>query len=158
MVDSYAARGPNKGDYTAAGIYGQYIYVNPAKNIIIAKNAADREFAYPQDGYTHSMNVNMDLFRSLADYYVPEKKVSSLEQFLQMIAQSEENYEMTNERDFGEVFGLARSSSHTPVNWEKVKNKIKEDGMFLGKEISNPDDLNEIWARMIEYISEQRAK
>ena len=61
--------GPNKGDYTAAGIYGQYVYVNPAKNIIIAKNAADREFAYPQDGYTHSMNVNMDLFRSLADYY-----------------------------------------------------------------------------------------
>ncbi len=63
--------GANKGDYTAAGIYGQYIYVNPAKNIVIAKNAADREFAYPQDGYTHSMNVNMDLFRSLADYYVP---------------------------------------------------------------------------------------
>jgi len=61
--------GANKGDYTAAGIYGQYIYVNPAKNIVIAKNAADREFAYPQDGYTHSMNVNMDLFRSLADYY-----------------------------------------------------------------------------------------
>jgi len=61
--------GANKGDYTAAGIYGQYIYVNPAKNLVIAKNAADREFAYPQDGYTHSMNVNMDLFRSLADYY-----------------------------------------------------------------------------------------
>ncbi len=58
---------PNEGDYTAAGIYGQYVYVNPAKNLVIAKNAADREFAYPQDGYTHSMNVNMDLFRSLAD-------------------------------------------------------------------------------------------
>ena len=61
--------GPNKGDYTAAGIYGQYIYVNPARNIVIAKNAADREFANPQDGYDHSMNVNLDLFRSLADYY-----------------------------------------------------------------------------------------
>jgi len=61
--------GSNKGDYTAAGIYGQYIYVNPARGIIIAKNAADREFAYPQDGYGHSMNVNMDMFRSLADYY-----------------------------------------------------------------------------------------
>ena len=61
--------GPNKGDYTAAGIYGQYVYVNPARNIVIAKNAADREFALPQDGYTHSMNVNMDLFRSLADHY-----------------------------------------------------------------------------------------
>ena len=61
--------GPNTGDYTAAGIYGQYIYVNPARGIVIAKNAADREFAYPQDGYGHSMNVNMDMFRSLADYY-----------------------------------------------------------------------------------------
>jgi len=59
--------GANKGDYTAAGIYGQYIYVNPARGIVIAKNAADREFAYPQDGYGHSMNVNMDLFRSLAE-------------------------------------------------------------------------------------------
>lgn len=61
--------GPNAGDYTACGIYGQYIYVNPARGIVIAKNAADREFAYPQDGYTHSMNVNIDMFRSLADYY-----------------------------------------------------------------------------------------
>jgi CubicO group peptidase (beta-lactamase class C family) len=57
----------NAGDYSAAGIYGQYIYVNPAKNIVIAKNGADREFAYPQEGYGHSMNVNFDLFRSLAD-------------------------------------------------------------------------------------------
>ncbi|WP_026940899.1 serine hydrolase domain-containing protein [Hellea balneolensis] len=64
--------GPNKGDYTAAGIYGQYIYVNPARGIVIAKNAADREFAYPQDGYGHSMNVNMDMFRSIADYYGEE--------------------------------------------------------------------------------------
>ena len=66
--------GPNKGDYTAAGIYGQYIYVNPARGIVIAKNAADREFAYPQDGYGHSMNVNMDMFRSLADYYGGESE------------------------------------------------------------------------------------
>ena len=61
--------GPNKGDFTAVGIYGQYVYVNLARGIVIAKNAADREFAYPQDGYGHSMNVNMDMFRSLADYY-----------------------------------------------------------------------------------------
>ena len=67
-------KGPNKGDYTAAGIYGQYIYVNPTRGIVIAKNAADREFAYPQDGYGHSMNVNMDMFRSLADYYGAESQ------------------------------------------------------------------------------------
>lgn len=61
--------GPNEGDFSAVGIYGQYIYVNPARGIVIAKNAADREFAYAQDGYGHSMNVNMDMFRSIADYY-----------------------------------------------------------------------------------------
>ncbi len=61
--------GSNAGDYFAVGIYGQYIYINPAKNLVIAKNAADREFALAQDGYTHSMNVNIDMMRSLADYY-----------------------------------------------------------------------------------------
>ncbi len=61
--------GVNKSDYIASGIYGQYIYVNPAKNLVIAKNAADRNFAQPQEGYSHSMNVNIDMFRSLADYY-----------------------------------------------------------------------------------------
>lgn len=61
--------GSNTGDYFAVGIYGQYIYINPAKNLVIAKNAADREFALAQDGYTHSMNVNIDMMRSLADYY-----------------------------------------------------------------------------------------
>ena len=63
--------GPNKGDFFAVGIYGQYIYVNPARNLVIAKNAADREFAFEMEGYGHSMNVNVDLFRSLADYYAP---------------------------------------------------------------------------------------
>ncbi len=61
--------GPNKGDFFAVGIYGQYIYINPAKNLVIAKNAADREFALAQDGYVHSMNVNIDMMRSLADNY-----------------------------------------------------------------------------------------
>jgi len=61
--------GSNKGDFFAVGVYGQYIYINPAKNIVIAKNAADREFAYEMEGYGHSMNVNVDMFRSLANFY-----------------------------------------------------------------------------------------
>lgn len=32
------------GDYTAHGIYGQYIYVNPALQVVIAVNSADRGF------------------------------------------------------------------------------------------------------------------
>lgn len=61
--------GPNEGDFFAVGIYGQYIYVNPNANLVIAKNAAHRDFAYPMEGYGHSMNVNIDMFRSLADHY-----------------------------------------------------------------------------------------
>jgi len=58
-----------EGDFIAAGIYGQYIYVNPQLGIVIAKNAADREFTQPIDGYGHSMNVNIDMMRSLAAHY-----------------------------------------------------------------------------------------
>ncbi len=61
--------GPNSGDFFAVGIYGQYVYVNPARNIVIAKNAADREFSSPMESYGHSMNANIDIFRSLADYF-----------------------------------------------------------------------------------------
>lgn len=67
--------GPHKGDFFAVGIYGQYIYVNPKANLVIAKNAAHRGFAYPMTQYGetfgHSMNVNIAMFRSLADHYRP---------------------------------------------------------------------------------------
>ena len=69
--------GPNKGDFFAVGVYGQYTYVNPARGIVIAKNAADREFTQEMEGYGHSMNVNIDMFRSLADHYA--KTVSEAE-------------------------------------------------------------------------------
>ena len=29
-----------QGDYSAVGIYGQFIYVNPAKGVVIAKTSA----------------------------------------------------------------------------------------------------------------------
>jgi len=65
--------GPNKGDFFAVGIYGQYIYVNPQAGLVIAKNAADREFTQPMPEFGaefgHSMNVNIAIFRSLADHY-----------------------------------------------------------------------------------------
>jgi len=66
--------GPSKGDFFAVGIYGQYIYVNPAMNIVIAKNAADREFTQPQSNGQHSMNMNVDIFRSLAEQLSNQNK------------------------------------------------------------------------------------
>ena len=59
--------GPSKGDFFAVGIYGQYVYVNPAAGIVIAKNAADREFTFEQSNGQHSMNMNIDMFRRLAE-------------------------------------------------------------------------------------------
>ena len=57
---------PEQGDYFAVGIYGQYVYVDPARNIVIAKNAADREFAFADEVGTHSMNKNIEMLRSLS--------------------------------------------------------------------------------------------
>ena len=34
----------NEGEFTAIGIYGQYIYVNPASEIVIVKTSADPLF------------------------------------------------------------------------------------------------------------------
>lgn len=42
-IDS-AAHG---GDYFARGIYGQYIYINPARDVVVAVNAADTGFEEP---------------------------------------------------------------------------------------------------------------
>jgi len=48
-------------DYMAQGIYGQFIYVNPAKRVVIAVNAVDRGFA--ATGVTEE---NLAMFRQLA--------------------------------------------------------------------------------------------
>ena len=58
---------PERGDYFAVGIYGQYVYIDPARGIVIAKNAADREFAFADEVGTHSMVKNIELLRSLSE-------------------------------------------------------------------------------------------
>ncbi|RKQ71510.1 hypothetical protein DES40_0833 [Litorimonas taeanensis] len=62
-------KGPNAGDYFAVGIYGQYIYVNPQANLVIAKNAAHRTFEKNGKSGQTSINDNIDMFRSLAAFY-----------------------------------------------------------------------------------------
>lgn len=49
------------GDYMARGIYGQYIYVNPAAGVVIAVNSADRGF--DAEGGNEE---NLAMFRALA--------------------------------------------------------------------------------------------
>ena len=61
--------GPERGDYFAVGIYGQYVYVDPSNGVVIAKNAADREFTQGGAFGPHSMNTNIALMRALAAHY-----------------------------------------------------------------------------------------
>jgi CubicO group peptidase (beta-lactamase class C family) len=51
----------DEGEYFARGVYGQYIYINPTKGVVIALNAADRDFS--EDG---SNLQNIAMFREIA--------------------------------------------------------------------------------------------
>ncbi|MGJ8617329.1 MAG: serine hydrolase domain-containing protein [Sulfitobacter sp.] len=53
--------GAAPGTYMARGIYGQYIYVDTARSVVIATNAADRNFRDP--GVSQQ---NEDIFRLIA--------------------------------------------------------------------------------------------
>ncbi|MGR3724117.1 serine hydrolase domain-containing protein [Abyssibius alkaniclasticus] len=51
------------GEFFAAGIYGQYIYVDQMRGVVIALNAADRNF---RDESRDAMNRNIAMFRAIA--------------------------------------------------------------------------------------------
>lgn len=48
-------------DFFGIGIYGQWIYVDPENNVVIARNAADRAFSAPG-----VMQGNIDMMRAIA--------------------------------------------------------------------------------------------
>jgi CubicO group peptidase (beta-lactamase class C family) len=58
----WIAEGANPGEVNAQGIYGQYIWIDRVRNIVIAVNAADRGFE--EDGVAEG---NIALFRRIAD-------------------------------------------------------------------------------------------
>jgi len=53
--------GAAAGEYMARGIYGQYIYIDTARGVVIATNAADRKFR--EAGIS---DQNIKIFRSIA--------------------------------------------------------------------------------------------
>jgi len=55
-------RGATEGEFMARGIYGQYVYVNRARGVVIATNAADRNF---RDLGVSQQNIA--IFRAIAD-------------------------------------------------------------------------------------------
>jgi len=57
------------GEFFAVGVYGQYIYINPKAGVVIAKNAAHREFMESDEKGEGFMAQNITLFRGLAEHY-----------------------------------------------------------------------------------------
>ncbi len=57
------------GEFFAAGVYGQYIYVNPKAGVVIAKNAVHLKFTEADDKGESYMAQNITLFRGLAEHY-----------------------------------------------------------------------------------------
>lgn len=61
---------PNSdGEFYAVGVYGQYIYINPKAGIVIAKNAAHREFMSADEKGESYMAQNITLFRGISEHY-----------------------------------------------------------------------------------------
>ena len=54
--------GAAPGTYMARGIYGQYIYIDTANDVVIATNAADRKF---REAGVSKANIN--IFRTIAE-------------------------------------------------------------------------------------------
>jgi CubicO group peptidase (beta-lactamase class C family) len=55
------------GAYSAIGIYNQFIYVDPARRVVIAKNSANRNYARSYDEAGYRELEHMALFRAIAD-------------------------------------------------------------------------------------------
>jgi len=54
-------KGAIDGEFMARGVYGQYIYINRVRGVVIATNAADRNFR--EDGVT---DADVAMFRTIA--------------------------------------------------------------------------------------------
>lgn len=54
--------GSAPGEFMGRGIYGQYIYIDTARGVVIATNAADRKFR--EDGVAEQ---NVEIFRQIAE-------------------------------------------------------------------------------------------
>lgn len=56
--------GGSQGEFTALGIYGQFVYVDPARRLVIAKNSVDADFQ--KDGFENGQ-ITLALFRAIAE-------------------------------------------------------------------------------------------
>jgi CubicO group peptidase (beta-lactamase class C family) len=58
--------GPEVSDYTAHGIYNQFIYINPQSNVVIAKTSSNYNFV---DERQYTKDAHIAIFRTIAESF-----------------------------------------------------------------------------------------
>ncbi|AWY99795.1 6-aminohexanoate-dimer hydrolase [Rhodobiaceae bacterium] len=56
-----------EGEYSAIGIYNQFIYVNPTRNLVIVKLSANSDYASTLDESSYREMETIEFFRAIAD-------------------------------------------------------------------------------------------
>ena len=57
----------DQGEMFAVGIYGQYIYINPATNVVIVKTSADTHFRDDGEQGNRIKHETIEMFRAISD-------------------------------------------------------------------------------------------
>jgi CubicO group peptidase (beta-lactamase class C family) len=55
----------DEGEYSAIGVYNQFIYVNPARRLVIVKLSANSDYATAEDGSADKEFETIELFRAI---------------------------------------------------------------------------------------------
>ena len=56
----------NEGEYTARGVYNQFVYVNPTKRVVIVKLSANRRYGLTNDEAGYRTLETMEFLRAIA--------------------------------------------------------------------------------------------
>ncbi|HBM89287.1 MAG TPA: serine hydrolase, partial [Rhodobiaceae bacterium] len=56
-----------EGEYSAIGVYNQFIYVNPTRNLVIVKLSANSDYATSLDESAYREMETFEMFRAIAD-------------------------------------------------------------------------------------------
>ena len=56
----------DEGEFSAIGVYNQFVYVNPARNLVIVKLSASPNYGQTNDETSYREFETVSLFRAIA--------------------------------------------------------------------------------------------
>lgn len=61
----------DEGEYSAIGVYNQFIYVNPSRDLVIVKLSANSNYGTSEDGSSDKEFETIELFRAIGEALAP---------------------------------------------------------------------------------------